>query len=429
MARYVEYHDDSASSSSLSFSDSDNESNYSRRTHSTATTNYSPRPSIAEGGETFEKHAFHQKEPFRDSGASFASYTSSLDSLHEFYDDADEYEVAPPEQEVYHSEAIPSTPQDFAELFPSSRELLIAHDDATDDGNMNLRIDTIVANARGERKRMILYHLKMNDLKTRAFSFRRHCRDSGREICHSAVRTQVVDAKNKFSFARSISSALSLRSKADVKSSNISGIQRRDSGYDSLHGDNDEPPKSPLSPRSVFAAGSDNVVALEFSNYAHLEIKRQGFSASEKRSDFQYWGVNYSWHKTSSRRAGQESISYNLIRQKDHALVAHIDTIAQTDEEAQEEIEQGGWVPPCSMRIVDKHVLDASGDVADVVVATGLMALVDDSIRRRFHSKTVKQLALPAANAPSSSRHLEFISPKRLIDEAFGRGRRANAAN
>jgi len=427
MARFTEYDDYSASSSSLSFSDSDDGSYYSRHTQSTATTNYSPRPSIAEGGETDQKHTYQQKGQFRNSGASFASYTSSLDPLDDFYDDTDEYEVAPPEQEVYHSNAIPTTPQDFTELFPSLRELLIAHDDATADGNMNLRIDTIVSNAKGERKRMVLFHLKMNDLKTRSFSFRRHCRDSGREICHSTVRNQAVETKKTFSFARCVSSAFSLRSKADVKSSNLPGMQRQDSGYDSLHGDYDEPPRSRLSPRSPSAVGSDNVVALEFSNYAHLEIKRKGFGA-EKSYDFGYWGVNYSWQKTQSRQAGQESISYNLIRRKDHALVAHIHTLALTDEEAQEEVEQGGWIPPCSMRIVDKHIIDASKDVADVVVATGLMALVDDSIRKRFHSKSRKQVVLPSSIDPLSPRHLEFISPKQLIDEAFGRGRGANTA-
>ena len=427
MANYVDYND-SSSDCSLSFSDSDDDSYHSYDTQSTATTNYSSaRPSVAEEGETPEKPTFLQKNTypsFRDSGASFASYPSSVDSQDDLNDEAGEYQVAPAELEVYHSDAIPSTPQDFAELFPSKRELFIAHDDATIDGNMNLRVDTIVANDRGEEKKIILYHLKMVDLKTRKCSLRRYCRDSGREICHSAIRSQAPETKNKFSFARSISSALSFRSKTDVKSLHAAGLRRQDSGYDSINSADDETSRPYVVAQSAPAVVTDNVVSLEFSNYAHLDVRRQGFG-SEKRYDFEYWGVSYSWQKTQSRQGG---VSYKLVRHKDHALVAHIATMPLTDAEAQEEIEQGGWVPPCSMQIDDQHVIDASGDVSDVVVATGLLTLVDDSIRRRFQSRTVTQLVLPSSTPSLSPRNLDFISPKRLIDEAFGRGKRANYA-
>ena len=68
----------------------------------------------------------------------------------------------------------PSTPQDFAKLFPSRERLSIRHDDFTPDGNMNLRVDTVVPGRR--RQTMQLFHLRMYDLGKRDFSLRRYCR-------------------------------------------------------------------------------------------------------------------------------------------------------------------------------------------------------------------------------------------------------------
>lgn len=427
MARNGQRRHDSASNSNSSLSSSDNDSGHSRCSYFTETTIYSPRPSIAEGEKDLCKPPNnHHHATFRDSGASLASYTSSILSEDEFSDHVEEYTVAPPVQEVYQSDAIQSTPLDFAELFPSSRTLLIAHDDATTDGNMNLRIDTIVANAKGEQKKMILYHLKMNDLKTRKCSLRRHCRDSGREVCQSSVKERIHEDTKKYSIARSISSAMSLLFKADIQAEQPAGIHRHDSGYGSTRGFDETPPDSPLSATRGLAIENSNVMSLEFSNYARLDIKRQGFG-DEKRYDFQYWGIKYSWQKMQSRNAGQETVSYNLIRQKDNKCVAHIKPVPMTKAQRQEEIEQGGWIPPCSMQILDQHIIDAADDVSDVVVATGLLTLVDGSIRRHFHPKTIKQFVLPSPISSLSPRRLEFMSPRRLIDEAFGRGRRVNA--
>ena len=87
------------------------------------------------------------------------------------------------EEDEYRSDAIPATPRDFAELFPSGRRLSIHHDDSTVDGNMNLRVDTLVETEWSDQKEnLTLFHLKMNDLKSRDCSLRRYCRDSGREV-------------------------------------------------------------------------------------------------------------------------------------------------------------------------------------------------------------------------------------------------------
>jgi hypothetical protein len=55
-------------------------------------------------------------------------------------------------------------------------------------------------------------------------------------------------------------------------------------------------------------------------------------------------------------------------------------------------------------------------------MATGLMALVDDCIKRRFHSKQSTQMHIPLLRNPSfKMANLEYIGPKRLIDEMFNR--------
>jgi len=418
-----DYQDHSASDSSSSFSGDDN-SLRSQCSHSTATS-ATPSPRLSVTKDTLNppvpQTGLHPS--FKDSAASFSSFTSSLPPSDDLADEEVEYEVAPPEQEKYQPDATPSTSRDFAELFPSSRRLLIAHDDATTDGNMNLRIDTLVANAQGKLQKTILFHLKMNDLKTRSFSFRRHCRDSGREICRAAVKTPILADKNKPSVAHSIASVLSFRSRPEVKSTNPWGFRRHDSGYNSMCGDDDQSPVSPPSSRGASAAQTDSIIALDFSNYAHVEVKRLGATA-DKRYEFEYWGVRYVWQRKRLEQAEHPPIiSYDLTRHKNNTLVARINPEMLTETQAQEEVKQGGWVSPSCMRILDEQIIQAAGDVSDVVVATGLIVLVDDSIRRRFHSSTIKQLVIPS---PTASRHEGLFSPKRFIDEAFGRGKFAS---
>lgn len=50
------------------------------------------------------------------------------------------------------------------------------------------------------------------------------------------------------------------------------------------------------------------------------------------------------------------------------------------------------------------------------------MALVDDCIKRRFHSKQSATMHIPLLRNPSfKMANLEYIGPKRLIDEMFNR--------
>ena len=61
----------------------------------------------------------------------------------------------------------------------------------------------------------------------------------------------------------------------------------------------------------------------------------------------------------------------------------------------------------------------ANSIVHSVVVATGLIALVDDSIRRRWHNKRHVLLTLPKTSAFMKS--VDAVGPKKLIDEMFHR--------
>jgi hypothetical protein len=49
------------------------------------------------------------------------------------------------------------------------------------------------------------------------------------------------------------------------------------------------------------------------------------------------------------------------------------------------------------------------------------MALVDDCIKRRFNSKQSTQLHIPLIRNASFKMNMEYIGPKRLIDEVFNR--------
>lgn len=54
-----------------------------------------------------------------------------------------------------------------------------------------------------------------------------------------------------------------------------------------------------------------------------------------------------------------------------------------------------------------------------VIVATGIIALVDDCIRRRWHPDDRASWALPAPHSLAKS--LEWIGPRRLIDQMLQR--------
>ena len=56
-----------------------------------------------------------------------------------------------------------------------------------------------------------------------------------------------------------------------------------------------------------------------------------------------------------------------------------------------------------------------------VIVATGLIALVDDSIKSKFHQKNKVHMSVPAMMRSPLKMNMEYVGPKQLIDEIFHR--------
>ncbi|KAK3067521.1 hypothetical protein LTR53_015565 [Teratosphaeriaceae sp. CCFEE 6253] len=372
---------------------------------------------------------FDDRQPEASPRASVETYASTVQSEEDVVEEeAPEYD--PPEYTVSPQDAdtLAATPADFSALFPSRRRLLIHHDDSTLDGNMNLRIDTEVYSG-GRRCDLTLFHLRMHDLKNREFSLRRYCRDSGREVCHSAFKPQKPAAAPKRpGFQRSLSNALSsMRPKSESRAPTMDSLKRNDSGYGSLHStdlDEHERPRTaghgavPQQQQQQQQQAASTTMKLEFSNYAQVDVKRNGGKGG-KRYDFEYWGTAFAWKRIVRKDRGDKEVSYHLTKTGTEHVLAYIVPLALSASRGEEESGKGGWVPPCSMWIADESIVRGSKDAADVVIASGLMALTDDAIRRRFHAKPSKQPFMPLPNLNHMG--LEYVGPSRLMAGMFRR--------
>lgn len=396
MSRSVHWRQQQHKSSSTTSARSES----SNRSYETAPTEYSDqlRPSLAHGSETghggraetrsrerdyfTSNHSYQQQQhpceeqpPPRSSVETYASTSAEEDEA----DDKDtmpDYDVPCYRDEPLACEAIPTTPRDFGELFPTAKRLSIRHDDATIDGNMNLRVDTLVEDRGHRKKSYTLFHLRMQDLRTRDFSLRRYCRDSGREVCHSIRKYQQPPTEKRPVLQRA-STALANLVKSESRPATSAGLKRSDSGYESVRGvpsidDEVAYVSSEMRPKSVgYSKGRalipTNTIKLEFSNYAHVDVKRRG-TKSYKRYAFEHWGDDYSWKRivTKDGQYGQESISYYLVRDvNDKEPLAHICPVRLPQEELREETARGGWVPPCYMRITDDKIIHSDSDISE----------------------------------------------------------------
>jgi hypothetical protein len=193
----------------------------------------------------------------------------------------------------------------------------------------------------------------------------------------------------------------------------LSFIKPHDSGYGSMHSgdfDDDEEDLPPIPDESKTQQHMTHTMKLEFSNYAQLDVTRAGAKAS-KRYEFDYWGVSYSWKRIIQRRHdGVQQVSFHLVRAGSEEVLAYIIPVSLSPSEVREEEAKGGWIAPCTMWIADERIVRSQKDVSDVVVSAGLMALVDNTIRDRFQSKQEKPSILPK---------VEYVGPKRLINEMF----------
>lgn len=368
------YH--SASSSSGSERSYRQRHSDSDRSYQTQPTEYSgspvKRPSIkpydtCEGRiERSPDRFFPEKEPQSSPRTSVDTYASTVVSEDEVEIPEDLPEYALPEyiSRPYDSSVLPATPSDFSDLFPSHRRLAIRHDDTTLDGNMNLRIDADVLI--GRRKcDMTLFHLRMHDLKNREFSLRRYCRDSGREVCHSVQKHQKPVAEKRPGFQRSLSNALnSMRPKSEARTPTLASLKRNDSGYGSMHSVDFDQEERPRSAGNAIEQAMTSTVKLEFSNYAQVEIKRTGTKAN-KRYEFEYWGVHYSWKRVVRRHESSKQVSFALFRSGSEQPLAFIVPVPLSRSQAHNERKKGGWIPPCSMWISDNKIVKSQKDVSE----------------------------------------------------------------
>lgn len=361
-----------------------------------------------------------ESEIFDYQKTSVNTYCTTVASGEDYEDEYGHYDYYDYEYKAPRSEAIPASPAEFAQLFPSSRKFQIKHDDASVDGDMNIRVDTEIKDKHSS-KHITLFHLRMYDLLKREFSLRRYGRDCGREVAHTHQKVEKVVSPKRPGLQRSVSRALqSFRGKPEQEKQMT--LNRQDSGYGSSLDDEDEEGASEMpKPRDDSEeTRSSTAITLEFSNYAHVQVNRKGTKGSRKY-DFEYWGKNYSWKRMIRKHpaTGEDEISYSLLNNGSGNIVASIipDPAHSIDEES------GEFVPACTFQFKDspQDPIQCSADVADVIMATGLMTLVDDCIKRKYRTKKVVQLNIPLPMTTYLKMNMEYVGPKRLIDEVFNR--------
>lgn len=303
--------------------------------------------------------------------SSTETYSSTVDSLEELSEEPDTYDpeyTVPEYRDVVDEDIRASNPSDFADYFPSTKRLTIRHDDTTHDGNWNLRVD-----AEDKKKRPIqLFHLKMNDLAKREFSLRRYERASGREVCHSCRKNKpVVEKRPTATLTRSMSTAFaSIKPEFKRTNSGLSthsnkgkkNTKRQDSGY--VSSDDYEPDFQDFVSKAKAIQIPTNTTKLEFSNYAQVEVKRRG-AKSTKRYEFEYWGHDYVWKRVTKKDGPVKEVSYHLYKDEGGPAVAHIVPELRSPSQIRDEQRNGGWVPPCSLWISDKSIMEALTDVAE----------------------------------------------------------------
>lgn len=308
----------------------------------------------------------------------------------------------------------PSTPKNFSQLFPSMNRLSIRHDDFTTDGNMNLRVDTIVPGRK--RTAVQLFHLRMYDLARREFSLRRYCRDSGREVCNSKRKFVEPASTSRPSLQRSMSSAMKAMARPQSKRTSSGGSLAKHEKRPGTSHSND----ADFDAASVYSRASDgdhkrprptNSIKLEFSNYARVDVARKGQkSKNNKRYEFDWWGHKYVWKRVVEKHL-EGVISFHLVRDGEKTPVAHIVQETRSPNQVEDDEISGGWVPPCFMWINDQSIIDAATDVADVIVATGLIALVDDCIKERWQPRKTRHIPVLG--------DVEYVGPRAFMQRVF----------
>lgn len=341
-----------------------------------------------------------------------------------------------------------SDPRAFSKLFPSMDLLSIRHDDRSVDGNLNLRVETTATTMKKRPVTVQLFHLVMYDLVQRDFSLLRYGPDSGREVCSSRRSASVSRPGPAMQQIYSALQSPFLRSRANSYPSHEPDQARigpphhaqpvsntRSTQYEDTRRVSIPSPNTTITTHE--REKPSNTIKLEFSNYASITLHHK--HKSSKKYTFDWWGHNYTWRRETNKSLN--AASFHLIRDGDSAApVAHIVPEVQSPTEAQAERAAGGWVPPCFMWICDTSVIEALTDVAEyvsfpsllfvlifreefadffskkisVIVATGLITLVDDSIRRRWQVEKIHSRRISAVSAHTDTR-MNKPGPARLF--------------
>lgn len=270
---------------------------------------------------------------------------------------------------ILEPDSSPSSSECFARLFPTTRRMMVQHDDSTSDGNVNLRLDTDAVTQAGRRVKVSLFHLKMQDIGERKFSLRRYWRGSGREVC-SCRRKYVKPVPPKCRPSQTDYPPIPTEPAARKHLASSQEDVESDSDDDELAESN-----------KINATVRTDAMTLEFSNYAQVVLTPRS-TDHRKQYDFEYWGEYYSWKRRPVRDGGEIIIAYELINLRTNRKVSSITPDALNQEVTEFEASQGAWIPACSMRIQEQNISD---DLGDVVIATGLIALTDDCIPRSTH--------------------------------------------
>ncbi|SPO05824.1 uncharacterized protein DNG_08511 [Cephalotrichum gorgonifer] len=332
------------------------------------------------------------------------TFDSTLDSDDESSDDSYGDDSRIPQLPVYRKAVLgptvqPSNYRTFPDLFPSLDRMLIRHDEFTSDGNMNLRVDTQLPHR--PQRIVQLFHLRMYDLDARIFSLRRYCRESGREVCRAKREYSSGTSEGRKSLQRSVSSVFkSLGARPQFRRQNSTSTL-----FSSKSGHSDKRPDSSLSMRSrkhddyistsphakhesKIKATPTDTIKLMFTNYATIEVMRRGGGSASKRYDFEWWGRRYSWRRIYNENLNTTSFHLVSDGRQDFFLGNIVPDVRSPNELTCDELD-GGWMPPCTMWF--SRELDAT--LAEVYVATGLIALVDDCIRQRWDPKKESRLS------------------------------------
>jgi hypothetical protein len=314
-------------------------------------------------------------------------------------------------------------------------KLSVRHDEFTSDGNMNLRVDAVASGRR--RASYQLFHLRMYDLAKREFSLRRYSRESGREVCNSKRKYIDPATESRPMLQRSVTSAMkTLSGKPSFmrtnpiavpapKSPKTSKRPGSSSSWSSIKTSSSTSLSDKAAAQRQQPQQATNTIKLEFTNYARVDIHRKG-SHKNKRYEFAWWGHQYSWRRVASKHLDGH-VSFHLLRDGRDTPIAHVVPETRSPTQVRAEKEAGGWIPPCHMWIEDQEAIQAATDVADVIIATGLIALTDDCIKTTWVTPKTNRLPMPLTSRRNT---LDHGSPKAFfLNHVFNRRNSVDTTN